>query len=121
MKVLLKKLGVPDDDGLVFPVEVIQEALDCVEENDARLLVTLGGGMKMADVCGQVVSVTLSDDELSAEVEFIDTEAGKLCKQMALIGSVPRFSMAGHMSAGPGGVVTSLTFLGVNASFEGQG
>lgn len=122
MKVVMARVGVPGPDGRVYSRDVLQEALDAVEEFDGRMLVTLGGGMRMQDVCGQVVEMTLDDDALVAEVETLDTDAGRALGALAQVAQPRiRFSMSGTVKAAADGTVESMTLTGLDASFESKG
>lgn len=145
MKVKLIEVGRPDASGRVFSHEVLQDALDDIVESDGRMLVTLGGGMSMRDVCGQVVEMTLDDEALMAEIEILDTDAGKLVQQMMALpgggdpfrsagaarvekliygeGARPKleFILAGTVKMADDGSVKSMTLTGLDVSFESKG
>jgi hypothetical protein len=130
-KVKVLPVGTPTASGRLYSTEVVQEAMDGVEANDGRMLVTLGQGMKMSDVCGQVVEMELRDDGLYVEVEILDTEAGKLVQQAISMGgpgpyrSNPRvpmsFSVSGRAKVAGDGTVEEMAMLGIDASFENKG
>ena len=118
--VKLIPVDVPTANGRVYPREVVEKALDALADNDARMLVTLGGGMSLRDVAGQATELHLDDDGLHADIEVLDTDAGKLVK-MAAAGAQFRYQLSGTCKVEDDGVVRSMTITGVDMSIESKG
>lgn len=82
---------VPNQNGRIYPKEVIQKALEKYNEQIAKGLAfgPIGDGeLKFREVSFKVTSAVLEEDKVIVQIETLNTPAGKLLEMVQDFGEV---------------------------------